>query len=206
MAKRNEASKRSILDATLRLLEQEDMTVQKLSIEAIAREAGAGKTTIYRWWPSKAAVVIDAFMANHLLRTPVRTGVPVREALESHLESLIGQYAGQPGRLVSQIIAESQYDPETRQMFLDRFFLDRYQTIIDLVQRGIDDGELPADFDAELLSEMMYAPVYQRLLFAHRPLHPELAGTLVRQAFALASPPTAGRARSRTKRDAIVAT
>ena len=202
MAKRNEASRRSILDATQRLLAQDDMTVQKLSIEAIAREAGAGKTTIYRWWPSKAAVVIDAFMANHLVHTPVRTDVPVREALESHLESLIGQYAGQPGRLVSQILAECQYDSETRQMFLDRFFLNRYQTIVDLVQRGIDNGELPADADAELLSEMMYAPVYQRLLFAHRPLRPELARRLVGQAFDLVKPATASRARSRAKRNA----
>lgn len=186
MAKRSEASRRSILDATLRLLEVEDMTVQKLSIEAIAREAGVGKTTIYRWWPSKAAVVTDAFMENHLLHTPVRTDVPVREALESHLRSLIKQYAGPPGRLVSQLIAESQYDPHTRQMFLERFFYNRYQTIIDLVQRGIDNGELSPEIDAELLSEMIYAPVYQHLLFGHRPLEPKLAKSLVRQAFLLA--------------------
>jgi AcrR family transcriptional regulator len=193
MAKRSEASRRSILDATLRLLELDDMTVQKLSIEAIAREAGVGKTTIYRWWPSKAAVVTDAFMENHLLHTPVRTGVPVREALESHLRSLIKQYAGPPGRLVSQLIAESQYDPHTRQMFLERFFYDRYQAIIDLVQRGIDNGELSPEIDAELLSEMIYAPVYQHLLFGHRPLEPKLAKSLVRQAFVLAGPEPPGR-------------
>jgi AcrR family transcriptional regulator len=186
MARRSEASRRSILDATLRLLSDDDMTVQKLSIEAIAREAGVGKTTIYRWWPSKAAVVIDAFMENHLLHTPVPTDVSVREALEIHLRSLIRQYAGPPGRLVSQIVAESQYDPDTRQMFLERFFCDRYQAIIDVVQRGIDSGELSAEFDAELLSEMVYAPVYQHLLLGHRPLDPELATSLVSQAFALA--------------------
>jgi AcrR family transcriptional regulator len=186
MAKRSEASRRSILDATLRLLSDDDTTVQKLSIEAIAREAGVGKTTIYRWWPSKAAVVIDAFMENHIVHTPVRTDLPVREALERHLRSLIKQYAGPPGRLVSQLIAESQYDPHTRQMFLERFFYGRYQAIIDLVQRGIDNGELPAELDAELLSEMIYAPVYQHLLFGHRPLHPKLATALVNQTFVLA--------------------
>jgi len=200
MAKRSEASRRSILDATLRLLSVDDMTVQKLSIEAIAREAGVGKTTIYRWWPSKPAVVVDAFMENHLLHTPVRTDVSVRDALESHLRSLIGQYAGPPGRLVSQLIAESQYDPDTRQMFLERFFLDRYQTIIDLVQRGIDNGELSPDLDAELFSEMLYAPVYQHLLFGHRPLHPELASSLVSQAFVLAGAKRAVRVRRGSKR------
>lgn len=199
MAKRSETSRRSILDATLRLLAPDDMTVQKLSIEAIAREAGVGKTTIYRWWPSKAAVVVDAFMENHLLHTPVRTDVPVRQALESHLRSLIGQYAGPPGRLVSQLIAESQYDPQTRQTFLERFFYGRYYAIIELVQRGIDNGELSADLDAELMSEMLYAPVYQHLLFGHRPLDPELATLLVDQAFALAGaePVTATRRAAR---------
>jgi hypothetical protein len=54
-------------------------------------------------------VVIDAFMENHLLHTPVREGVPVRQALESHLRSLIRQYAGPAGRLASQILAEGQY-------------------------------------------------------------------------------------------------
>ncbi|HEY2651914.1 MAG TPA: TetR/AcrR family transcriptional regulator [Solirubrobacteraceae bacterium] len=194
MAKRSETSRRSILNATLRLLSAEDTSVQKLSIEAIAREAGVGKTTIYRWWPSKAAVVVDAFMENHLLHTPVRRDVPVRQALEAHLRSLVCQYAGPPGRLVSQLIAESQYDPQTRATFLERFFYGRYYAIIELVQRGIDNGELSADLDAELLSEMIYAPVYQHLLFGHRPLRPELATQLVDQAFALAGARPAGSA------------
>jgi len=188
MANRSEASRQSILDTTLRLLSDGNMTVKTLSIEAIAREAGVGKTTIYRWWPSKAAVVIDAFMENHLLNTPVRYDLPVRDALESHLRALIRQYAGPAGRLVSQILAEAQYDPETREMFRERFFLDRYQTIIDLVKRGVENGEISQDVDPALFSEMMYAPVYQRLLMGHRPLRPSLAKALVRQAFESATP------------------
>ena len=91
--------------------------------------------------------VIDAFMENHLVHTPVRTDVPVRQALESHLRSLIRQYAGPPGRLVAQILAEGQYDPETRAAFRERFFADRYRAIVELVQRGIDNGELSPNID-----------------------------------------------------------
>jgi AcrR family transcriptional regulator len=200
VAKRSEASRRSILDATLRLLLDREMTVQQLSIEAIAREAGVGKTTIYRWWPSKAAVVIDAFMENHLVHTPIRTDVPVPEALERHLRSLIGQYAGPPGRIVSQIIAESQYDDETRAMCRERFFDDRYRVVVELIQRGIDNGELPPDIDPELFGEMLYAPVYQRLLFGHRPLDRKLARALIAQA--LERGRTAPKARRRAKRRA----
>jgi AcrR family transcriptional regulator len=197
MANRSEASRRSILDATLRLLEEQHMTVKALSIEAIAREAGVGKTTIYRWWPSKAAVVVDAFMENHLAHTPVRTDVPVREALESHLRSLIRQYAGPPGRLVAQILAESQYDPDTQAAFRDRFFAGRYRAIVDLVQRGIDNGELSPNIDPGLFSEMLYAPVYQRLLTGHRPLSRTLAKSLVNQAFELGAGGPKSRARKR---------
>src|SRR3954471_19906068 len=98
MATRSESIRAAILEATVTLLQ--DTTVQKLSIEAIAKQAGVGKTTIYRWWPSKAAVVIDAFMEHHLVNTPIPQGVPVRDALRSHLRSLIKQYRGESGRLV----------------------------------------------------------------------------------------------------------
>ena len=197
MANRSETSRLSILDATLRLLDDEETTVKSLSIEAIAKEAGVGKTTIYRWWPSKAAVVIDAFMENHLLHTPVREDVPVREALAIHLRSLISQYAGKPGRLVSQILAESQYDAEVRAMFRERFFDDRYWTIVRLVERGIESGELSPDVDPRILSEMIYAPVYHRLLIGHRPLDDQLADDLI--ATALGFPAVAPRGRSSGK-------
>jgi AcrR family transcriptional regulator len=171
-----------------------------LSIEAIAREAGVGKTTIYRWWPSKAAVVIDAFMENHLVHTPIRTDVPVPEALESHLRSLIRQYAGPTGKIVSQIIAESQYDPEIRELFRERFFDDRYRAVVELIQRGVDNGELPPDIDAGLFGEMLYSPVYHRLLLGYRPLDRKLARSLVAQALERGA--ARPKARPRAKRRA----
>ena len=72
-------------------------TVQKLSIERIAREAGVSKTTIYRWWSSKVAVVIDTFLDNHVARTPVREDVPAIDALREHMASLAEVYCGQRG-------------------------------------------------------------------------------------------------------------
>ena len=207
MAQRSEASRRSVLDGTLRLLLEGDLTVQQLSIEAIAREAGVGKTTIYRWWPSKAAVVIDAFTENHLVQTPMRTDLPVPEALEHHLRSLISQYAGPPGRLISQIIAESQYDPDIQALFREHFFEARYRAVVDLINRGIENGELPADIDPALFSEMLYAPVYLRLLLGHRPLKPKLARVLVAQALehGSAAPQPKPKLAPRTKRRAATA-
>lgn len=153
----------------------EETTVQKLSIEAIAKEAGVGKTTIYRWWPSKAAVVIDAFMEHHLVNTPIPEDVPVREALRTHLRSLVRQYRSPAGRLVAQIIAESQYDPQTLADFRGRFWDGRRAAVTGLIKRGIRDGEIRDGLDAELVTELLYSPVYLRLLFGHRPLSEKYA-------------------------------
>ena len=92
------------------------------SIESIAREAGVGKATIYRWWSSKAAVVIDAFVQNHVVHTPMPKGVTSREALTRHIHLLVEQYGGWPGRIVAQILAEGQADPDALRELRERFF------------------------------------------------------------------------------------
>ncbi|HWH93661.1 MAG TPA: TetR/AcrR family transcriptional regulator [Baekduia sp.] len=181
VASRSETSRSAILEATVELLEE--TTVQKLSIEAIAKQAGVGKTTIYRWWPSKAAVVIDAFMEHHLVHTPIPKGVPVREALRVHLRSLIKQYRGPSGALVAQIVAESQYDKQTLAHFRKRFWDGRRDAVKTLIERGQAEGEIRPDIDAELLGEMLYSPVYQRLLLGHRPLSARYVDEALRVAF-----------------------
>ena len=85
---RSETTRRKILEATVHLLE--DVTVQSLTIEAIAREAGVGKATIYRWWDSKALVVIDAFIEHHIVRTPMPRDLPPAEALAIHFQHSCG--------------------------------------------------------------------------------------------------------------------
>jgi len=181
MASRSEESRSAILGATVELLDE--TTVQKLSIEAIAKRAGVGKTTIYRWWPSKAAVVIDAFMEHHLVKTPIPPDVPVRDALRSHLRSLIRQYRSPAGRLVAQIIAESQYDPSTLQDFRGRFWDGRREAVHELLERGVRAGEIRKGVDVDLLVEMLYSPIYLRLLFGYQPLSESYADSALGLAF-----------------------
>ncbi|MGW0949900.1 TetR/AcrR family transcriptional regulator [Streptomyces sp. NPDC002623] len=182
MAVRSESSRRAVLDATMDLLIRDGrraVTVQQLSIEAIAKRAKVSKATIYRWWPSKAAVVIDAFMDNHLAQTRIPEKVPVRDALLAHLKALIAQYAGPQGRLISQIIAECQYDPATLQTFRSRFWDERYRAVEKLMQRGIDEGTFRDDLDPAAATQLLYSPVYLNLLFGLAPLDDSLAEQLV---------------------------
>jgi AcrR family transcriptional regulator len=177
MASRSETSRKAILEATSELLA--DTSVQKLSIEAIAKRAGVGKTTIYRWWPSKATVVIDAFVEHHLVHTPIRDDLPVREAMTDHLSSLAEQYSGPQGRLVAQIIAESQYDETTLHEFRERFWDGRRAATRGLVERGVRDGDLRDDVDPGLIAELVYSAVYVRLLFGYGTLDRAFAESVV---------------------------
>jgi AcrR family transcriptional regulator len=185
MAIRSEESRRAVLEATMKLLEDsgpEGLTVQKLSIERIAREAGVSKTTIYRWWSSKVAVVIDTFLDNHVARTPVREDVPAIDALREHMASLADVYAGNEGRLVAQLIGECQQDETTMAEFKKHFWSPRARVVESLVERAISEGSMRKDLDAQVVTEMLYAPIYFRLLFQSGTLDAKATDTIMQTA------------------------
>jgi AcrR family transcriptional regulator len=165
---RSEATRSEILSATLRLLHHQ--TVQAMTIEAIAKEAGVGKATIYRWWDSKALLVIDAFMEHHIVKTPMPRDLPPGEAIAQHFTSLVREYTGDSGRIVAQIIAEGQADPAVLREFRERFHYGRRAVVREALEEWIRDDGIPAPANVEILSDLLYAPVYMRLLLGHAPL------------------------------------
>ena len=173
---RSEASRVAILNATLKLLETQ--TLQQISIEAIAKTAGVGKATIYRWWSSKVSVVIDAFVQNHTVLTPMPKGVSCREAITVHIHRMVQQYSERSGRLVAQILAEGQSDPDVLREFRDRFFTGRRKMVREVIDEGRRNGEFRTDMDTEFLMDMVYSPVYFRLIMGHLPLNQEFADEL----------------------------
>jgi AcrR family transcriptional regulator len=168
MAIRSEQSRQAILQSTMKLLDEREpgsMSVQQLSIERIAREAGVSKTTIYRWWPDKAAVIIDTFLENHILLTPMREDLPPIEALREHVVALAAVYAGHEGRLMAQLLAESQYDAATLEEFKAQFWRPRREVVNRVIQRAIDEGSIRGDRTPDEIAERIYAPIYFKLLF-----------------------------------------
>jgi AcrR family transcriptional regulator len=176
MAVRSEASRKAVLQATMDLLDGRadapSVTLQKLSIERIARQAGVSKMTIYRWWPNKAAIVIDSFIDNHVVQTPVRQDGPALAALRDHLASLARVYNGPEGRLIAQLIAECQYDAATLEEFKERFWKGRVEAALSLIERAIDEGDIAPGLAPDLIAETLYAPIYFRLLFQTGELDP----------------------------------
>lgn len=187
MAVRSETSRKAVLQATMDLLGDQPpgpVSLQKLSIEGIARQAGVSKMTIYRWWPNKAALVIDSFLDNHVASTPVEDDGPALAALRRHVVSLARIYAGPEGRLIAQLIAECQFDSATLHEFKQRFWEGRVIAVRRLIERAQREGDLRADLELDEAAELIYAPIYFRLLFQNGSLEAGAVERLVDVALA----------------------
>jgi AcrR family transcriptional regulator len=173
---RSEESKAAILDATWELLKT--TSLRDLSIEAIARTSGVGKTTIYRWWPNKAAVVMDAFFEKLMPEIQFPQGVSATAAITQQMTSLVQAFSGEYGRIVAQIIAEGQADPVALVSYRDRFIYPRRAAAKAIIQQGIESGEFDAKLDLELALDILYGTIYFRLLVGHLPLDRQFAEEL----------------------------
>ena len=183
---RSEAARQAILVSTKELLQT--TTVRELTIEAIAKTAGVGKSTIYRWWPSKAAIVIDAFFESLMPLTSFPSSESVTEALSRQVRRLIQHYRGPSGRIVSEIIAEGQTNPDVLADFREHYLLRRRAVARELVERGKKTGEIAPDLDTDLICDVIYSPIYYRLLIGHLPLDDAFATSLTQQVLGILQP------------------
>ncbi len=159
---RSESSRRSILDATRRLLTHN--SVQKLSIEAIAKKASVGKTTIYRWWPNKSAVVIEAVFSQPAFNNVMPTPRNAVQGVTMQLDKLCRQMNGKNGRLVAEIIGEAQSDPESLKIFINTYLQDRYNTLSSYIDGGKQTGEFSNKLDTDSAIDVVLGPVFFRLI------------------------------------------
>lgn len=159
---RSEESRRAILDATRRLLTH--MPVAKISIEAIAKKAGVGKTTIYRWWPNKQSVVMEAVFNQPGFQNFMPQSNDAWEGIRAQVEKLVRQLNGKNGRIVAEIIGECQGDVETLKALVANFFQDRYNTLAYYIQKGKAEGTFHTTVDMEVAIDVILGPVIFRLM------------------------------------------
>jgi AcrR family transcriptional regulator len=164
---RCEDTRQSILRAAYELFEEGDD--QPFTIEAVARRSGAAKTTIYRWWPSKGALAIEAFLAIAEKRSGFPETGSAIEALRGQVRSLAKLFRGRAGRLVAGIIAEAQTDPETKKAFLEGYLKPRRVSAAKLIERGIASGELRPGLDVDTVCDALYGSIYLRLMLMSSP-------------------------------------
>jgi AcrR family transcriptional regulator len=173
------ASHAVIMDAVYTLLQEK--SVRDVTIEAVAKRARVGKPTLYKWWSTKATLVLAMLcerMAPNLEKPTVLTA---EESLRLRVRRLIDAFSGPFGKIVAGLIAEGQSEPAVLQEFFDRWVSPRrYAAIADL-QRGKDVGDLRSETEPELLNDAIFGAIYYRMLLSSGPLTRRFGEDLVEQ-------------------------
>lgn len=191
---RSERARQAILSAASDLALERDLS--EISMDAVAERAGASKATIYRWWPSKGLLLLDALLSEWDMATPERTDTG---SLAGDLHALILPWAhelvAKPyGRVISSLIASAQADPEFAREYSAHFIGPRRERGREALERAIARGEVAADADIEAALDLLYGPFYHRLLHGHAPVNDYFAETIVDLVVAAVSaPPGSGR-------------
>jgi AcrR family transcriptional regulator len=178
---RSEESREAILAATLHLLKE--VPLREMTIEEIARRAGVGKATIYKWWPNKAYVALDAFLhkINRMVPDP-DTGSAERD-LKEQLHSFIRFYTSRAGRIYGQFLAEAQSDREFALLFRERFLKPRRESVGAIFDRAVKRGEIDSDLDRELVLDLIYGSAVYRVIVLQAPFDRERAEATISTLF-----------------------
>ena len=138
-----------------------------MTADAIAQRAGVSKATIYKWWPNKSLVALDAFLAGMTEQVAMPDTGSAELDFAEQLKSVMAFYTSPLGRLFSQFLAEGQSDPEFLVLFRERFLYARRDTARVMWRRGVDRGEIREEIDGEIVLDLIYGPMIFRLLAGH---------------------------------------
>ncbi|GIM28412.1 TetR family transcriptional regulator [Clostridium polyendosporum] len=159
---RCEKTKTAILSAAYDLLLENGFGA--VTIEKIAERAGVSKATIYKWWPNKAAVVVDGFLNATNTKLPIPdTGSTIKDML-IQVNNFVKFLMSREGNVITEIIAEGQSDPKLAETYRTIYFKPRRNISKQILERGISRGELRKDLNIEVSIDLIWGPVFYRLL------------------------------------------
>ena len=172
---RSEEAHRAILEATLELLVEVGFSA--MTVEGIASRAGVGKATIYRRWPSKLPLVVEAYG-----RLPgfdeADTG-DLAEDLKKMLRGYLQAFNASPlSAVLPSLAGERAHNPELEGLF-EPVSKDRRQPLIRALERAVDRGDVPPDVDLELAADLVVGPIAVALFFKGGRLNPRMVGPMV---------------------------
>ena len=181
--RRNQQSHQAIMQAAVAVVKETGYN--KASIEAIAREAGAGKQTIYRWWANKAHLFLEVYLS--LVseeKLSVDTGQLFSD-LEALLNTLFGIYQEMPAALIlAGLVQEAQTDEKIRQHIVDMLISKRRGVVGSLFKRAIKRNEISSDTNVDFVVDMISGAIWLRLFLRHQPLDSVFATQLSQQIIA----------------------
>lgn len=161
--KRSEQTRLAILTAAYELTTE--VGYQDLTIEGIAARAGAGKQTVYRWWPTKADILLEALA----LKADLRVSVADQGSFEADLGVFLRDSAillEHPGvvPVLRSLMSEAQCDPEFRVRFQEGFLRKRRAAVDTLVARAAQRRDKPEHLSADLAADLVFGLIWYRVL------------------------------------------
>lgn len=162
---RDRDAEQRVLDAAFELVGSRPPG--EVGINDIAEAANVGKQTIYRWWPSRTAVILDALVVGTMKATPFRETDDIRADFEAHLRTVIRLFNSPTGRIVREMLAEAQTDETIADEFRERFWQPRRDLSQARLRRGIELGQIRDDLDHEIILDAIYGPLWTRLTIGH---------------------------------------
>jgi AcrR family transcriptional regulator len=186
---RNERTRRAILTAALSLALD---NLSDMTVDSIARSAGVGKQTIYRWWSSKWEVVLDALLEYADQEVVILTDGPLLERVVGFLSSTFALITGPGGvgPLLGALMAQAQVDPGFAVSWREKFVMPRRRALMQLL-----DGTVEQTADNDAAVDLLFGGMWYRLLVSHGPLDEPYARRLAMAALSLTcrraeAPPT----------------
>ena len=190
---RSERARKAILEAAADLLLDEGTA--QVSMDVVADRAGVSKATIYRWWPSKERLALDALLEwAGTGRSPRATG-SLRGDLLALVRPWVREIRRRPfGRVTAALVTAAQADPAFAEDYRRHFVEQRRAPMRAAFERAIARSEARADLDIEVALDLVCGSIYHRLLHGHAPLTERFAVSVIDLALAgiLSSPPAAG--------------
>lgn len=178
---RNLEAQKSILSASYELLLENGF--QFVTVDKIAERAQVSKATIYKWWSNKAAVVMDGFLYAASERLPVPdTGSAYNDIL-IHATNLTRFLTSREGTIITQLLGEGQFDSGLADAYRDRYFRPRRLEARGLLEKGIERGELKKNLDIDICIDLIYGPIFYRLLVTGQTLDEPYVQQLVLNTF-----------------------
>ena len=186
----SQAARQAVLDAAWRILMDEGLG--RLTIERVAAESGVSKPTIYRSWTNAQELAMAAFLAQPDTDVAQPRTLSARRTIQAHLGGVIHAFATHRGRQITLTMASADPESELAKAFRNQVILKSRETGRRLIEAGIAAGEVRFASSIETVLDMVYGPLFYRLLAGHQPLTDAFAQQLVDTVFdGIAAPPPA---------------